>query len=563
MSDSNKQDGDSVTKSCKDCSFFVGARDADAQSGAYGAPVNFASCAKKGLYLSPSELIVKDAAERNDHLKEVASTCDSFDNSGRVRTIRRRTAGLSVGLQMLGPEALAEVSEPLPMGGGSRANADCNKCAFASKKGAGWMGVSGTLCLARAEMLPMTPLSSTQTASNCESYSPSPMGLAVSDLEKLLGNMMITPGLSKFMEVDSVFGYTIREVIAANKPFEFVEPSTYPTDAEVTEQDKADGIRAWRKIFDTQQKRAVLIPVFDSAYFSEDERKKIPQSGDKEHPEMYQDHANNAYKVATLWFKMDETPCLQGVAGTGKTEFYRYMAWLMQLPFERVSITRSSELDDLAGKMLFENNETVFQKGRIPKAWSKPSILCLDEPNVGPLDVWQFIRPLTDNSKQLVLDMNNGETVTRHKYCRMGMAINPSWDSRNIGAEPLADADSNRLAHVFVDFPTEPIERSILKNRCKSDGYQLPDDVLDKVMAIALSLRKLSEDEDLPITWGIRQQIKVARATEYFDLEDCYKMAAADNLEPEVAEVILNTVRMKSTPTNAWGSVGTGRQSTF
>lgn len=552
MTDPNGQTG--PKRSCTSCDFYIGSRDQDAQSAAYGGAVTFASCAKKGILLGPTPSRITDPDASRAHCEATAESCDSYEDTGRVRTIRRKSAGLSIGLQMMSRDEIKEVR--VQSGIPSRAAVSCGQCVFYSAGAGANLGVSTPLCLARAEVLPDTPVSNTRTASNCESFAP--LGPFVKPLtneehDKMTGSITVTPGLTKFMEVDDIFGYVIREQVAANKPFEYVEPTTYVTDMEVSEDDKRDGIRAWRKIMDSRQKRSVMIPIFDPEFFSEDERKKIPQSGDKEHPEMYQDHANNAYKVATLWFKMDETPCLQGVAGTGKTEFYRYMAWLMQLPFERVSITGSSELDDLAGKILFENNETVFQKGRIPKAWSKPSVLCLDEPNVGPLEVWQFIRPLTDNSKQLVLDMNDGETVIRHKYCRMGMAINPSWDSRNIGAEPLADADSNRLAHIFVDFPGEPIERNILKNRCKSDGYALPDELLDQIMGVAKSLREMSQQEDLPFTWGIRQQIKVARATEYFDLEDCYKMAATDNLEPEVAEVVLNTVRMKSSP-SGWGS---------
>lgn len=546
----------STPKSCASCDFLIGSRDNEKQVAAYGGATNFASCAKKGLFLSPTPSRVTDLEAGEEHYQATAESCDSYTDTGRVRTIRRKSAGLSIGLQMMSSDAIGEVRKA----DGSTPNStmNCSSCVFYSPEGGALLGAASPLCLARAEVLPDTPVSNMRTASNCQSYVPvtlSTKPLATDERDKMIGSITVTPGLTKFMDVNDIFGYVIREQIAASKPFDFVEPTTYETDMEVSEDDRDKGIRAWRKIMDSQQKRSVMIPVFDAEFFSEDERKKIPQSGDKEHPEMYQDHANNTYKVATLWFKMDETPCLQGVAGTGKTEFYRYMAWLMQLPFERVSITRSSELDDLAGKMLFENNETVFQPGRIPKAWSKPGILCLDEPNVGPVDVWQFIRPLTDNSKQLVLDMNNGETIVRHEYCRMGMAINPSWDSRNIGAEPLADADSNRLAHIFVDFPAESIERSILNNRCKTDGYDLPDSTLNEIMEIAKTLRTMSQEEDLPITWGIRQQIKVARATEYFDLEDCYKMAATDNLEPEVAEMVLLTVRAKTG--GGWGGGAT------
>lgn len=232
---------------------------------------------------------------------------------------------------------------------------------------------------------------------------------------------------------------------------------------------------------------------------------------------------------------------------THNTEFFRYMSWLMCLPFERVSITSSSEIDELAGKTAYqEGRGTYFEYGRIPQSWSKPCVIVIDEPNVGPPDVWQFIRPLTDNSKQLVLDMNAGERIDRNENCYMGMAFNPAWDARNIGAEQISDADGSRLMHIFVDYPSEKLEKQIIRERCSVDGYEIEEATLNSIMRIAKQLRALSEDGTLGVTWGLRPQIKVARATRWFDMPQAYRLAAADLLEPEQAELILDTVRNNS-----------------
>lgn len=232
---------------------------------------------------------------------------------------------------------------------------------------------------------------------------------------------------------------------------------------------------------------------------------------------------------------------------THNTEFFRYMAWLMGLPFERVSITASSELDDLAGSTHYTPEKgTFFEMGRIPRAWGKPCIQVIDEPNVGSPAVWQFIRPMTDNAKQLVLDMNEGQVVDRHKHSYLGMAMNPAWDFRNVGAEVISDADGSRLMHIFVEFPDEKIEREILRKRCELDGFKISPDQLNKIMAIAADLRALSKEGALPITWGIRPQIKVARALAWFSYAEAYRLAAADYLEPEAQEVILDKVNLKT-----------------
>jgi len=229
---------------------------------------------------------------------------------------------------------------------------------------------------------------------------------------------------------------------------------------------------------------------------------------------------------------------------THNTEFFRHMAWLMCLPFRRISITGSTEVDDLAGKMHYDPARgTYFEYGRIPTAWGKPGVICLDEPNVGQPDVWQFIRPLTDNSKQLVLDMNKGERISRHDYAFLGMAMNPAWDVRNSGTSTIADADGSRLMHIFVDLPNEAVERRIIEAAVKLDGWEIGRDALDMIIGIAGDLRRMSSEETIPITWGIRPQLKVARALKWFSPTDAYRLATADYLEPRHQELILDVVR--------------------
>lgn len=327
----------------------------------------------------------------------------------------------------------------------------------------------------------------------------------------------------------------------------FVDPSEYESDKEVTGKDWDAGIRAWRKIHDMLSGNSVYLPIYRLDYFSEADQKLIPSTGDDEHPEDYVDHGNYVYKVSVLWTELDETPAFWGQAGTGKTEFYRHMAYLMQAPFYRFSITGSTELDDLAGKMHYtEGTGTHFEYGRMVKAWMSPCVMVVDEPNAGPPDVWQFLRPMTDNSKQLVLDQANGERITRHTDCFLGMAMNPAWDPLNVGTQPIGDADANRLMHLYVELPGPELEKEIIKTRCLHDGWEIPKDKLKMIMGIAKDIRALSEQQTLPITWAIRPQLKVARALRWFDAITAYKMASADFLEPEQQKLLLDIVKTHS-----------------
>lgn len=321
------------------------------------------------------------------------------------------------------------------------------------------------------------------------------------------------------------------------------DPTTYVSEIPVDPKDPS-GIRAWVSIKDSKSSNSVMLPIYRRDFFASEDQIKIPNSTDDTLPGEYVDHANLIFKIAVAWIELDETPCLIGEPGTGKTELLRHLAWIMQLPFERITITASSEIDDLAGKMMFIDGETTFKYGRLAKAWGKPNVICLDEPNTGPNDVLQFIRPLIDNSKQLVLDQNEGEHIARNDGCFLGMAMNPAFDYKNVGANTMADADNSRLFHVEVPLPSEETERRIIKSRLlRKDNWEISDDLLSPLMSIAKTLRTMSKNEEVPFSWGIRVQIKVARLLRWFDFQDSYLMAMGSSVDDETREKVVSVVK--------------------
>ena len=356
-----------------------------------------------------------------------------------------------------------------------------------------------------------------------------------------------TSGMTLLPAFDENFGsskFSLAKQFFESKAH-FVEPHEYPTDKDVSAEDVLAGIRAWRKVTDPEGTgNFSFLPIFDPNYFDEIERSKIPRSGDDEHPEMYVDHFGGVYLAAIVWMELDETPALWGEAGVGKTELFRHLAWLMCLPFERISITATTELDDLIGKTKFTPERgTFFEYGRLPKAWNKPCVVVLDEPNTGQPEVWQVLRPLTDNSKQLVVDTNEGERITRNEFAFPGFAMNPAWDPKNVGTHEIGDADASRLFHVYIGLPPEELEREIISARVKLDGWEISRQQLDMVMRVATDVRALVKLGTLPITWGIRPQIKAARALRWFDPVTAYKRAIGDFMEPEAQEALLDQVR--------------------
>lgn len=324
----------------------------------------------------------------------------------------------------------------------------------------------------------------------------------------------------------------------------FVDPAEYPSDRPLVQEDIERGIRAWREVVDQETGYSIYIPVYDAQRLPEHLRRLVPQTGDDEHPENFIDYEGLVFMLSVLWWEMDETPALWGPAGVGKTEVLRHMAWLMQLPFHRISITASTEVEELVGQFTLQGGETKFVHGRLPRAWNSPGVICLDEPNVGPVEVWQAIRPLTDNSKQFVIDKNGGEVIKRHDDSVLGIAMNPAWDTRNVGADLIADADSSRLSHISVTYPPMEIEREIMREWANDPdlNFQISDSMLDTLISISMDLRGQSKGGSLSVSWGIRHNIKVAKLSRVFPLQRAYEIAVSNYLDPREREIVRSTV---------------------
>jgi hypothetical protein len=332
-----------------------------------------------------------------------------------------------------------------------------------------------------------------------------------------------------------------------------VDPRVWPNERgdSIGSKAAARGIRAWRRIVDPSgYADDLFLPIYDwdakgsdgSFIMPQQLRHLVPQTGDKEHPEEYADHGANLFTMAVMMMKVDATPAFWGAGGTGKTEFARHLAWMMQLPFHRLSITARTDVDELAGTTHFEKGETKFHYGQMPTAFMNPGIILLDEPNTGPPEVWQFLRPLTDNGKRLIMTMHKGEYLDRHLDCWLMMAMNPVWDPRNVGTTTIGDADMRRLAHMAFDYPPPEIERAIIQQRCISEGWPIKPKQLDGIMGATKELRKLSEDGSISTTWGPAHNIKVAGMLCYFEPTKAYRHALTDALDPSELDAVSGVI---------------------
>lgn len=505
--------------SCRDCPNYLTPSQAATHFGkSIGAPV----CALKGWVYGKMGATDKQSSKLAEHY---ASLCDSYGNP------REAKKDFSVF-----PIAIGEQSPPAgPVPAVAQRPFSCAACQFYVPEDvvATEMSWSTPMCRKKGELILGTELQKVAAACND--------GAMGAQTRTTQGVTLFPELMENFHSMDS----------ASLGSFLIADPTDYESDKEVTEADTAQGIVAWREIKNPDDEfiptpgNEVYLPIFSDSIFNEVAQAKIPRTGDKEHPEEYVDHFGGVYAVAVHTTKLKLAPAVWGEPGTGKTELFRHLAWMSSLPFERFTITGSSELDDLAGKPHFSPERgTYFAYGRFVQAYQTPCWLCVDEWNLGPKDVQQFFRPLIDNSKQLIMDLNVGETLFPTEHTYMGFAMNPPWDLRNVGAEMLADADTNRLMHIEVPMPDEDVELAIIQKHLSHDGWQLNDMQAHLVMSVAGEIRGLIEAGPLAsITWGLRPQIKVARAMRYFGPIAAYKQAVANQMDPITREALLEAVR--------------------
>lgn len=327
----------------------------------------------------------------------------------------------------------------------------------------------------------------------------------------------------------------------------FGEPTSYSTDMELREIDKGK-IAAWRlvEVGEGSKIKKVFLPIYDPEFFTSGQREIIPQSGDDARPELYHDGSGilDAF-VVTAWMKK-QALCFVGEPGVGKTEGARWLAWLMQLPFTHLQVTEETLPDEFLGTPGFDPAAgTYFKWGRLPRAIQPPGIVLSDEINLGQEAIRQTYRSLNSDSATIFLDGEDEEhhIVKKNNDCFHLLSLNPAWDARNLGASEMADADVRRMSYKWVEEPKPAVVKDIITSKLEADGTEITVDDLEAMMKVRKDLKAMSSTGELPFSWSIAQDVKVARFLEYYEGPTAYKRALLDYCSPDVAEMALKAVQ--------------------
>lgn len=408
------------------------------------------------------------------------------------------------------------------------------------------LGWRAPMCAAKAVLLHPTRLA--QEASECA------IGVTGANKTTTEGVVGIDP---RFEGIATVRMGT-RESFAGGPydPAKFIsiDPREYETDLPVTAEHAAAGIRAWRKVPDPKgEKPPIYMPIFNGEKLVGFD----PRDTYGEHaPHLYLDHSGLLYTWAAYAMGgidpsgrgLNKCLALVGPAGTGKTEFFAFVAWLMDLPLYVISCRPDmSPFELIGGNALVPNEDetgtiTRFIPGRFLSNFDKPCVMVLDEFASLPDEGWFALRGVFVGAKSVTVEEHS---ITKHQgpLTFIGLATNPDYDPAYRGVRPLSPADKQRFPWKAVDLPDENTERKIILSHCDDLGYELPLDVLDKIIVIGQEIREVIKSEGLDASWGIRPNVAVAQASWVFSLEDAYRTTMLDALEPALADSLMTIVK--------------------
>lgn len=168
---------------------------------------------------------------------------------------------------------------------------------------------------------------------------------------------------------------------------------------------------------------------------------------------------------------------ITGLSGNGKTLMVEQACSLSQREFIRIQISPETDEDDLIGGFRLLNGETVFYKGPVLQAMEAGAILLIDEIDRGSNKLMAIQSVLEGKP---VLIKKTGDIV----YPKDGFNIISTANTKGQGSEDGRFIASTIIDEAFLerfaitieqDFPTIPIETSILKRQMEKYGIDDKD----------------------------------------------------------------------------------------
>lgn len=227
---------------------------------------------------------------------------------------------------------------------------------------------------------------------------------------------------------------------------------------------------------------------------------------------------------------LNESVCLIGETGTGKTTLINELAKEESKILHRVSVNGSMSVDEILGKWLAKDGSTYWIDGILTKAVRDGHWVVFDELNAMLPEMGFALHSLLDDAKTITLAEKDGEVIKAHDEFRFFGSMNPSDDYA--GTKEVNLALMSRFAGVFhIDvFPVEQEVKVLERNN-------IANDTALKLVNLAYQLREMRKKGDMSTFVSTRDIIQAGKlATSGLPFEKAVTFSVFNKLTQEERE---------------------------
>lgn len=228
-----------------------------------------------------------------------------------------------------------------------------------------------------------------------------------------------------------------------------------------------------------------------------------------------QEAAKRQIKVG---IKQNLAVLLVGDTGTGKTTIIKDLADKANQPYIRFNLTGETTVEEFVGKYTLENGRTIWNDGILLSAMKSGAWLIVDEINVALPEILFVLHSLLDDERAVLVANHDGEVIKPHENFRFFATMNPV--DEYAGTKDLNKAFKSRFGMIInLNYPSPKIESVILQTK-----GGLEQDIADKLVDIAVEVRKLKTAGELFYTLSTRDLLQCANLVKPLSLAQAIKL---------------------------------------